>query len=96
MEGLLTPPERCPGSAPFLLTYPYPTHGGAGAVSRGLQGRQGRAQIPTTLHGGYCSTGKGVNCTRAHAREHRRKDEAALRLETSCFSYSTACTHDRT
>ena len=31
----------------FLPTYPYPTHGGAGPVSGGHRGRQGRVQNPT-------------------------------------------------
>ena len=30
----------------FLPTYPYPTHGGAGPVSGGHRGRQGRVQNP--------------------------------------------------
>jgi hypothetical protein len=39
--------------------YPYPGYGGAGAVSRDLQGRQGRAQSQTILW--YDMEGKGVN-----------------------------------
>ena len=42
----------------FLPMYPYPTHGGAGPVSGGHRGRQGRVQNPVPLR--EEQAGKGV------------------------------------